>query len=935
MAYTNNSDRFGSAMPPRVRDVLGRLKVTMHQNIYEADFEYGTQPMRWEVFTNNVSGLTSVQQVPSSGGVRMRLGSSPGDMTIRQSRPYHRYQPGKTMFMATGCNLGTALSGNVQRVGFFDDSNGVFFEQSVVTPDNPFGIYAVVRTDVNGVIQETRVGLDQWNGDRATLATIDFTRIQMFWLEYGWYGAGATRWGFWVNGEPIIAHQIGWGNYANPLTGGGQLAPWARTGNLPVRYEQRNTTNTAGTNDMYHYGVSVIIEGGQNDQRGFTYSYGMPLNAPTRAIPTGTTRFPLLSIRSRPMGTQEYGNINGLSNGGAITSATNTAGNVAANIVGTTMTVTTVNSGSIVTGQQLQGTGVLWGTFVVSQLTSTGSSATSGLTATATLGATSITVSASTGIVAGQLITAAGIPAGTFVPSNYTTSTTVNLVDKFGLPVATTAALSTTAISFYTPGGVGTYQVSQNHIIAITSTPIYANVLTLGLSNTVNNTAVATTTTTLGGTITVAVGGVITYGTATANPLPTGTPVTISGGTATYIAAGTYYVAPLSVAQATSNSFTLVTTQGGTTVVTTTAGTSNQTFTWYTNPYTLTTSGTQTGVFAVGDTVSGTGIGVGSKILTISGTSPNFTIQVDTLVTGAVSGTLTAVLSINQFQGRAIYFPGLGSNGFGQIARITTNSTATLYMADYVIGAAPSGTTLASPATSAVTASASASGGSISYNGSSVSTVNGYTVGATGSQIIQIANTSGIFAGQSVTGVGVQAGTVVSSVVTNSYIAISLPLTANVTASTYTFVQGYIVGLANRGQLLPKTMFITADQKCVVELIAGSISNTATLTNPAWTPLNQLGSAYSFAERDTTATSMTALTPAVQPGTNANGGEVVFAFVSPAGGSGLQQIDLSFFFAMYNSVRGNQVDTLTIAITNTSGSTANVGAHLITQEAMS
>ena len=32
---------------PRVRDTNGRQKMSIHQNIYDADFEYGTQPLRW------------------------------------------------------------------------------------------------------------------------------------------------------------------------------------------------------------------------------------------------------------------------------------------------------------------------------------------------------------------------------------------------------------------------------------------------------------------------------------------------------------------------------------------------------------------------------------------------------------------------------------------------------------------------------------------------------------------------------------------------------------------------------------------------------------------------------------------------------------------------------------------------------------------------
>lgn len=654
-----------SAMPARVRDVLGRLKVSVHQNVYEADFEYGTQPLRWEPLT---AGSGSVAQVPSSGGVRMRVGTAAGDVALRQSRPYHRYQPGKTMFMATGCQLGPATPGQVQRVGFFDDQNGVFFEQGIPTATNPFGMYAVVRSDVSGVVNETRIGLDSWNGDQNNVKLLDFNRIQMFWIEYGWYGAGATRFGFWIDGEPVIAHQIGWGNYNNTVNNTGpQTTPWARTGNLPVRYEIRNLTAvTPSTSDMYHYGVSVIVEGGRDEQRGFTYSYGLPNWLQTRSVAASSNRYPLLTIRGRQLGTQEYGTV--YASSGALLSSVSAAltASVTASISGTTMTVTATGSGAVAVGQQLTGVGVTQGTYVVS-------------------------------------------------------------------------------------GSASTWTVSVSQTVASTTITGYALPVVL-----------------------------------------TGTPITA-----------------------------------------------------------------------------------------------------------------------NQYQGRVVFFPGQGGTAAdknGIVGRIITNTTSTLYLADPANGGALTTT----PAVAVqVIQTATAGSGSLPTG-----------TGITGSYVIAFTNTTGITAGMGITGVGVPAGTLVTSVTTNTSITVNQALTANATASTYTFNTGYCIGLVNRGQLLPRRLMVSSDTRCVVEVIAGSIANSSTLAGPVnFVPQANSGSANSFAERDFGATSVT-------------GGEVVFAFTLAAG-SGLQDIDFSYFFPLYNSIRGNQIDQLTVAITTVSGTTSVVGAHLICQEAMS
>jgi hypothetical protein len=303
----------------RFNDALGRLKTSRHQNIYEADFEYGTQPLRWESLT---AGGGTVAHQPGLGGVRMRIGTASGDLTIRQSRPYHRYQPGKTMMMATAVNFGTAQTNQLQRVGFFDDSNGIFIEQGNPSADNTYGMALVVRSDTSGTVTDTKFqagtsgGGTEWNGDAVVRASLDWTRIQMVWMEYAWYGAGAVRYGVFVNGEPIVLHTVGFGNRS------GQLAPWAKTGNLPVRYEQRNIGTVAAQNDMYHYGVSVIVEGGIDEARGFTYSYGNPQSAPLKSVAASASRAPVISVRGKPLGVVEYTQATAAATAGSTTSLT-------------------------------------------------------------------------------------------------------------------------------------------------------------------------------------------------------------------------------------------------------------------------------------------------------------------------------------------------------------------------------------------------------------------------------------------------------------------------------------------------------------------------------------------------------------------------------------------------------------------------------------
>jgi hypothetical protein len=296
------------------------------------------------------------------------------------------------MFLATAVNFGATQVNQSQRVGFFDDSNGAYFEQSNALTTN--GMAVGYRSDINNIPTDVRIDYSSWSDPNNIKGNIDWTQIQMLFIEYAWYGAGMVRWGIFLNGEPYVLHEIGFGNRPT------QQTAWCRTGNLPVRYEQRNAANppsvstltgdgTTGTltfasrhnlvtgnsitisgatpsgwngsyvvtvtsptvvtfsnatatasvvgtavatpvaavNDMIHYGVSVCVEGGVDDQRGFTYSYGTPWNATSanagrRVVAGSANRIPVVSIRGRTMGVSEYTQANTACTAGSTTSLT-------------------------------------------------------------------------------------------------------------------------------------------------------------------------------------------------------------------------------------------------------------------------------------------------------------------------------------------------------------------------------------------------------------------------------------------------------------------------------------------------------------------------------------------------------------------------------------------------------------------------------------
>ena len=807
--------------PQRLRDVVGKLKVSQSQNIYDADFEYGVQPLRWEQFIQNTSGQAYIVQNPGLGGVSMNIGggNTPGDITIRQSRPYHRYQPGKTMYMASNVNFGSSVSGQTQRVGIFDDSNGIFFMQTGVSGGalNPYAMNVVVRSDAGGLPVDQVIPMDQWNGSKNLIYSIDWTKVQMIWMEYAWYGAGALRWGVTINGEPWVLHQIGVANAV--VNGVKQVQPWSRTGNLPVRYEQRDNGSSA-TSLMTHYGVSVLIEGGIDKQRGFTYSYGNDAKTQSRTVPAAAVRYPALSFRMRSMGTDIFDNTNaavtsgspqtlGISaatpaissvvgqpnsgqalltfasaHGYAVTNpananaaaqyitlssftetATIATGNYAFST--TTLTVTTaVATGVLQAGMTLSGTGVTGTPTIVAQLTATSSAVGSQAFASGgAVGSSVVVLAAGTSFAVGQLFAGTGVPATTFITSVNGATITINK--------AFTAQASGTYTS-YAPGGLGTYQVSTAQTTGtgtLTATTTYAAQTWLIQS--------VPTTTTMILPIQLLTGATLTS-----------TPTATYWGANQWVGKSVYYQASLPSISAISNP-----------TVATVAGVNN---------YSSTITFSAVHNLKTGD------------IINISGSSPaymngQYSVTVLTTTTLSVSWGYFASAPANYTSGASAVSPYTG--------RISSNTTSALTFQDVVTG---------------------------------------------------------------------------------------LPL-ANAPAAGNT----YQIGLIDRGQLLPQTLLLNSSATCLVELIASTPTNQLSLSQASFVGLNTLGSYNSFAEQDLSATTLA-------------GGEVVYAFSTPP--NGLQQLDLTNFFAVLTNIKGNVSDILTVAVTSSAGATVQV--NVVCQEAM-
>lgn len=207
-----------------------------------------------------------------------------------------------TVATATGLAIKvspTSWYGSSNRVGFFDQQNGMFFEydgqtlyavwrtstnqmsgtvsvtqgsSAVVGTGTQFstqlipGDFVVIRGQSYRIITiasdtsmfvspeyrgvtiagallsktiDTRVPQSQWfdpcDGTGASGYTLDLTRMQMWYIDYSWYGAGTIRWGFRGVGGAITYVYAQQNNNI-------RFEAYMRSGNMASHYESNNTS---------------------------------------------------------------------------------------------------------------------------------------------------------------------------------------------------------------------------------------------------------------------------------------------------------------------------------------------------------------------------------------------------------------------------------------------------------------------------------------------------------------------------------------------------------------------------------------------------------------------------------------------------------------------------------------------------------------------
>ena len=394
----------------------GHLSVVRRSSTYQ---------LSGRVTVTQGSTLVSSYTAPSGAGTKFAKQLKPGDYVV--------------------------IRGTSYRVdGIISDTEMVIF------PDyrGPSSINVPVSKTSEIEWKQAEWNIDRCDGTGKSGYDIDVTKMQMFYMDYSWYGAGFIRWGFrGTDGNVIYAHKIPNNNF--------NTEAYMRSGNLPARYEVNTIPPATVTTTTVSNSASRL------------YVADAPVNFPT----SGTLR--IKQSTSATAGIYEYVNytskfswvkdvilVNSGNNTVEVDSAVGlVAGGVQtvrfdrpfSNIVAkktyyvatipnsTTFTLTETPGSSTpialtsATGSALSPLAVVQSGYF-DNLTREQAGATGVTITTGSSGVSTGTVSSATGIQKGQRVIGSGIPADTFVHSISGTTITLSKAVTSANPTGVTFA---------------------------------------------------------------------------------------------------------------------------------------------------------------------------------------------------------------------------------------------------------------------------------------------------------------------------------------------------------------------------------------------------------------------------------------------------------------------------------------------------------------
>jgi hypothetical protein len=258
------------------RDAFGRERAVSPVLTFSNTTAYDAEPLVWQTITSGAGAAATWSSATRT--IPLTLTNVTG-YVVRQTYTYLPYQPGRSQFITMTGVIGAAVVNVTKRIGQFDQQNGLFFCQTAA------GVLQVVRRSAgtDTPVAQSTWNIDTFDGTGASGITLDFTKDQIFVIDYGWLGTATVRFGFYYNGNVVYAHAM---HHANILA-----TSYMQTASLPLRYEISSTSNATAT--LTQICAAVASEGGYYDSPAYAFGATREISG----IIATTSEVPLVAIR--------------------------------------------------------------------------------------------------------------------------------------------------------------------------------------------------------------------------------------------------------------------------------------------------------------------------------------------------------------------------------------------------------------------------------------------------------------------------------------------------------------------------------------------------------------------------------------------------------------------------------------------------------------
>jgi hypothetical protein len=243
-------------------------------------------PLFWDNQETRGGGTATSFNVNRASTI-LSVSATTAGTRVRQTKQRFNYQPGKSLLVILTGLAGNTSSGNTKRYGYFDDDNGVFYQ------DDGGSWAVVIRSFVSGVAIDTVVNQEDWNldtmdGNGASGVTLDPAKVQILFFDLEWLGVGRARFGFFIDGLPIYCHEALHSNRIGSV--------YMSNPNLPIRLEISND-GSGGADTVEGICTTVVSEGGVQPNGVLRFGDIGDTTAEDISAPTAGTIYAICGIR--------------------------------------------------------------------------------------------------------------------------------------------------------------------------------------------------------------------------------------------------------------------------------------------------------------------------------------------------------------------------------------------------------------------------------------------------------------------------------------------------------------------------------------------------------------------------------------------------------------------------------------------------------------